>query len=117
VLPAARPATGVPRLIRPTRRAPAVRPPIHPVAGVVQRAVRLASAAGRLSASVPLAVRPLAAVPPTAVFAGHVQSSAVPQALPEFAAVPTSVQPFYDAPALGDTVVQPSLRGRENIFF
>lgn len=105
VLSAVRPATGVPRTVWPTRRADAVRPAVHPVAGVVQRAVRLANAAGRLSASVPLAVRPITAVPPTAVFAGHVQSSAVPQALQEFAAVPTAVQPFYDAPALGQTVV------------
>lgn len=105
VLPAARPATGVPRPVWPTHRADAVRPPVHPVAGVVQRAVRLTYAAGRLSASVPLAVRPVTAVPPTAVFAGHVQSSAVSQALQEFAAVPTAFQPFYDAPALGQTVV------------
>jgi len=105
VLPAAGPATGVPRPVRPTRRAAAVRPPVHPVARVVQCAVRLADAAGRLSASVPRTVGPIAAVPPTAVFAGHVQSSAVPQALQEFAAVPAAVQPSYDAPALGNTVV------------
>lgn len=116
VLPASRPAAGVPSVVRPTRRAAAVRPPVHPVTGVVHRAVRLADAAGRFSTAIPRAVRPLAAVPPTAVLAGHVQSSAVSEARQEFAFVPTPVQPLQETPALGNTSVQPSLRGREKDF-
>jgi len=81
VWPATRPAAGVPRLVRPTCRADAVRLPVHPVTGVIQRAVRLADATGRFSVSVSFAVLPLTAVPPAAILAGHVQSSAVSQAL------------------------------------
>lgn len=105
VLSAIRPVAGVLRPVRPTRSAAAVWPPVYPVTGVIQRTVRLTDAAGRLSVSVPFTVRPFAAVPPTAVFAGHVQSSAVSQAFQEFASVPTAIQPFYDASAFGNTVV------------
>jgi len=105
---AVRPVAGIQRAVRPTARAGAVRPTVHPVAVVIQRAVRLVGASG-FTPSVPSTVRPLSAVPPAAVRGRHVQSPAVPETSVKLAFVPAAVRPSDDSAAIGQTVFELSL--------